>query len=447
MKKEFVPVKRAGGVITVPGDKSIAHRAALLSILAESPLVAVNYPDNRDCNSSMEAARKFGVDVERDGGTVTFTPPSRMELPPDTIIDCGNSATTARLLAGLSAGSELTVILSGDDSLSTRPMKRIIDPLREMGAEVFDQDGHLPLKIQGKKLLPFEYRLPVASAQVKTALILAALASKCSLVLQEDNITRDHTEIMLSQFGEGLSVREIKPVMTPDPHDPRKKRMTMSEDFKKEIKLASHAAVKGGTVDIPGDISTAAFFMAAAAISSGTLTINNLGLNPTRTAFIEHLKYIGCKVEISEKSILSGEPRGNVTVSGGPLKARKISGETTVGLIDEIPIVAVMAAFAEGTTIIRDAAELKVKECDRLSAIANNLGKMGVRCGLLEDGLAIEGGGEHSGADFESFGDHRVAMAFSIAALFVDGPSSIDDDSSIAVSCPGFYNLLESIVQ
>jgi len=447
MKRGLTPAKKVGGTITVPGDKSIAHRVALLSILTGEPVVAINYPDNLDCRVSLEAVRKFGVGVEQNGNTVTFTPPSQIDLPAETIIDCGNSATTARLLAGLVAGSELSVILSGDESLSGRPMKRIIDPLREMGAELFDRDGHLPLKIQGKKLLPFEYRLPVASAQVKSSLMLAAMASKCSLTLREDTITRNHTEIMLSQIGEGLSVREIKPVMTPDPHDPRKKRTSMPEDFKKEIKLASHSSVKGGTVDIPGDISTAAFFMAAAAVSGGTLTINNLGLNPTRTTFIEHLKNIGCRVEISDKTALSGETRGTVTVTGGPLKARKISGKTTAGLIDEIPIVAVMAAFAEGTTIIRDAAESKVKECDRLAATAANLRKMGVKCGLLEDGLAIEGGGERNGADFECFGDHRIAMAFSVAALFLDGPSTIDDDSVVAVSCPEFYNLLESIIQ
>ncbi|MBN1211045.1 MAG: 3-phosphoshikimate 1-carboxyvinyltransferase [candidate division Zixibacteria bacterium] len=447
MKRKLTSAKKVGGTLSVPGDKSIAHRAALLSILASEPVVAVNYPDNLDCRASLEAARKFGVVIERNRNTVTFTPPSQLELPADIIIDCGNSATTARLLAGLVAGSNLSVILAGDESLSTRPMKRIIDPLREMGAEVFDQDGHLPLKIEGKKLLPFEYRLPVASAQVKSSLILAALASKCSLTLIEDIITRDHTEIMLAHFGEGLSIREIKPMMIPDPHDPRKKRMSVPEDFKKEIKLASHSVVRGGTVDIPGDISTAAFFMSAAAISGGTLTIENLGLNPTRTSVVEHLKNIGCRVEIRDKNILSGEPRGTVTVTGGPLKARKISGDTTAGLIDEIPIVAIMAAFAEGTTIIRDANELKVKECDRLEATAANLRKMGVKCGLLEDGLAIEGGEERNGADFESFGDHRIAMAFSVAALFLDGPSTIDDDSTVAVSCPEFYNLLETFIQ
>jgi len=445
MKRELVPHRNIDGEITVPGDKSIAHRAALLSILASGPVTAVNYPDNSDCRATLEAVCKFGVEIEQNDNAVVFKPPYQIKLPDDTIIDCGNSATTARLLAGLVAGSTMEVILSGDDFLSRRPMMRLVTPLKEMGAELFDQEGCLPLKIKGKKLLPFEYRLPVSSAQVKSALLLAALASQCSLLIREDTLTRDHTEIMLGQIGEGIAVREIKASMVPDPKDPRKKKVFMPEDFKKEIKLTSGARIKGGLVDIPGDISTAAFFMAAAAIGRGTLTIKNLGLNPTRTAFLEHLKAVGCKVEIKDKNTLSGEARGQVTVTGGPLKARKVAGEITVGLIDEIPVVAVMAAFAEGTTVIRDARELKVKESDRLAATAANLHRMGVKCGLLDDGLAVEGTTELPGADFSSFGDHRIAMAFSIAALFLEGPSSLDDDSVVAVSCPEFYNILESI--
>lgn len=445
MKRELVPHRNIDGEITVPGDKSIAHRAALLSILSSGPVTAVNYPDNSDCRATLEAVRKFGVEIEQNDNAVVFKPPQQINLPDNTIIDCGNSATTARLLAGLVAGSPMEVILSGDVSLSRRPMMRLITPLKEMGAELFDQEGCLPLKIKGNKLLPFEYRLPVSSAQVKSALLLAALASQCSLLIREDTLTRDHTEIMLGQIGEGIAVREIKASMVPDPKDPRKKKVFMPEDFKKEIKLTSGARIKGGLVDIPGDISTAAFFMAAAAIGRGTLTIKNLGLNPTRTAFLEHLKAVGCKVEIKDKNTLSGEARGQVTVTGGPLKARKVAGETTVGLIDEIPVVAVMAAFAEGTTVIRDARELKVKESDRLAATAANLHRMGVKCGLLDDGLAVEGTMELPGADFSSFGDHRIAMAFSIAALFLEGPSSLDDDSVVAVSCPEFYNILESV--
>ena len=339
----------------------------------------------------------------------------------------------------------MQVTLAGDSSLSSRPMKRIIDPLKEMGAEIFADDFKLPLKIHGKKLLPFEYRLPVASAQVKSALLLAGVASGCTVRIIEDVITRDHTEVMLSAIGENLSSREIKPVLQQDEHDPRKKKMVMPEDFKKEIITSPQTKIIGGTIDIPGDISTGAFFFAGAAISGSSVTIKNLGLNPTRTAFLDYLKSIGCKVEIKDKAILSGEVRGTVTVTGGELKAKKVQKDVTVGLIDEIPIVAVIAAFANGTTVIRNAEELKVKESNRLEAVAHNLQLAGIKCGLLEDGLAIEGANEFNGADFITFGDHRIGMAFSIAALFATGPSTIDDDSVADISCRNFYQLIETL--
>lgn len=445
MKKDLKPVKRFGGTITVPGDKSIAHRAALFSILSENPITVKNFPANKDCHTSLKAAEQLGVKLEQSKDSIVLTPPSELTVPEDTIIDCGNSGTTARLLSGIIAGSNLTVTLSGDESLSSRPMKRIIDPLTDMGAEFFGEDNKLPMKIAGKKLLPFEYRLPVASAQVKSAVLLAGLASSCSVSIKEDVITRDHTEIMLDAIGSGINVNVIKAVLVEDEHDPRKKRMVMPEDYKKEITVNSQTKITGGEIDIPGDISTAAFFMAAAAISKQTITINNLGLNPTRNGFISYLKIIGCTVEIKNKKTISGEVRGDVTVTGGKLKSRKISGDTIVGLIDEIPIIAVMAAFAEGTTVIRDAAELKVKESDRLEAVAQNLKLMGIKCGILEDGLAIEGGSDLSGADFESFGDHRIAMAFIIASMFLTGPSTIDDASVVEISCPNFFELLDKV--
>jgi 3-phosphoshikimate 1-carboxyvinyltransferase len=447
MKREFKPVKKVSGTITVPGDKSIAHRIALLSILANDNIEVNNFPENEDCQTSLNAVEIFGVKIEKNGDKLKLIPPESISLPDDTIIDCGNSGTTARLLAGILAGSNLTATLAGDKSLSNRPMKRIIEPLKNMGAEIFTENDQLPMKIQGNKLLSFEYRLPIPSAQVKSALLLAGLASKSSITIKEDILSRDHTERMLSELGNGIEIREIKPELIPDEHDPRKKRMVMPENFKKEIKLKSNSVVSGGQIDIPGDISSAAYFMAAAAISKQSIVINNLGLNPTRIGFIEHLKAIGCQVSITDRHTFSGEPRGNVTVTGGELKARKISGETTLGMIDEMPIVAVLASFAKGTTVIRDSAELKLKESNRLLAISENLKLAGVKCGLLEDGLAIEGGTEFNGADFLSFGDHRIAMAFSIASLFAVGPSSLDDSSVVGISFPKFYEILSKITE
>jgi len=447
MKRGFKPVRIVGGIITVPGDKSIAHRVALLSILAKDKFVVSNFPENADCQTSLDAAQKFGVKVEKNKDGMILTPPESISLDENTIIDCRNSGTTARLLAGIIAGSDLIATLSGDDSLSNRPMKRIIDPLKAMGAEIYSDNERLPMKIKGSKLLSFEYRLPIPSAQVKSALLLAGLASSSSVTITEEILSRDHTERLLEEFGHGIEIRDIKPELVPDEYDPRKKRLIMPEDFKKEIILKSNSAIDGGHIDIPGDISTAAFFMAAAAISKQSLTINNLGLNPTRVTFIEHLKAIGCQISISEKQTISGEPRGNVTVTGSDLKARRILGENSLGMIDEIPVVAVLACFAKGTTVIRDISELKFKESDRLFAIAENLKLAGVKCGLLEDGLAIEGCSEFNGADFQSFGDHRIAMAFSIASLFAVGPSSIDDSSVVEISCPNFYEILNSITK
>ncbi len=446
MKRVIKPARKVRGMISVPGDKSMAHRAALFSILSKGPIRIKNFPNSADCLSSLGAAKRFGVKVTEDEGALFLTPPDTISIGPDEIIDCGNSGTTARLLSGIIAGSNVEVTLTGDESLSARPMKRIIEPLSAMGAELFAQDGHLPMRIRGRRLCSFEYRLPVASAQVKSALLLAGLASSCQVTIREDTITRDHTEIMLKEIGQGISVREVKPVLVADPADPRKRKLEMPESFKKEIKLSLKAQIAGGEVDIPGDISTGAFFLAAAAISEGTLTIENLGLNPTRTAFLDYLKSVGCQVQVRHRKVITGEPRGNVTVTGGPFKSRKISGETSVGLIDEIPIVAVMAAFADGTTVIRDAGELRVKESDRLVATCENLQRMGVKCGLLEDGLVIEGSKDLSGTDFQTYNDHRIAMAFSIASLFLVGPSSIDDDSVVGASCSDFYKLLDCII-
>ncbi|MDF1544591.1 MAG: 3-phosphoshikimate 1-carboxyvinyltransferase [bacterium] len=447
MNQRLDPARKIGGTITVPGDKSIAHRAALLSILSSGPVEVTNFPDSVDCHTSLKAAEVMGVRVNREDDKLLLIPPATIELPPETIVDCGNSGTTARLLSGIVAGREMELTLVGDESLQSRPMKRIIDPLTEMGAEFFSEDGKMPLRIKGHKLLPFEYRLPVASAQVKSAVLLAGLASNCTVAVQEESLTRDHTELMLQHLGEGVEIRKISPVPVQDPLDPRKKKMQMPEPFKRETRLTSQTRLTGGSVDIPGDMSTAAFFLAAAAISGETITVENVGLNPTRTSFLDYLKLIGCKVSIGKKEVISGEARGSVTVTGGKLNHRKIFGEMTVGLIDEIPIISVIAAFASGTTVIRDAAELRVKESDRLEAVADNLKRMGVKHGVLADGIAVEGGREFSGADFVSQGDHRIAMAFSIASLFLVGPSTIDDAACVSISCPTFYDLLDQIKQ
>ena len=446
MKRELHPAKQIAGKITVPGDKSMAHRAALLSILASDTIRIKNFPDSADCQRSLDAAQAFGVEVKAEQKhQIVLYPPNGRKIEAGSVIDCGNSGTTARLLAGIAAGLDTAVVIAGDESLSRRPMDRIAEPLTAMGAELIDTHGHLPLTVYGRKLLPFEYRLPVPSAQVKSAVLLAGLASGCSVTVREETLTRDHTELMLAELGAAVNVRDVKPVVEEDPHDPRKKRRYMPEPFKREITLASGTQVKGGEINLPGDFSTAAFFWTAAALTGGEVTVENVGLNPTRTAFLEHLKAIGCTVETGEKYTLGNEVRGDVTVRGGSLKGRKLAGEQVAGMIDELPLVAVLAAFSEGTSLIRDARELRYKESDRIAAIARNLEAMGVSCGVLEDGLVIDGKAEPNGADFATCGDHRIAMAFSVAALAAVGPSTIDDSSVVDISCPGFYHLLDQI--
>ena len=441
---ELQPTRRVSGTISVPGDKSIAHRAALISIIADEPIVVRNFPEAEDCARSLAAAQSCGVRATEEGDRLVLDPPEARSTE-ELTIDCGNSGTTARLLAGILAGSERQAVLVGDDSLSRRPMQRIVEPLSTMGAELVATDGHLPMTIRGRKLLPFEYRLPVASAQVKSAVLLAGCASRCSVVVREDVPTRNHTELMLAHLGADIEARTIQPVLMSDPDDPRRRRRVRQEDYRVEIRLGAGGTPLGGEIDIPGDISTAAFFFAAAALTGGTVTVTGVGLNPTRTAILQHLKAIGCEVTVTDRSTVSGEPRGTVTVRGGRLKARKVSGEQTVALIDELPVVAVLAAAADGTTVIRDAAELRVKESDRLSAIADNLKRMGVKVGVLEDGLAVEGTTSRAGADFACYGDHRIAMAFAVAALAAEGPSTLDTPEVVKVSCPEFFTLLKQV--
>lgn len=445
--KELSPAKRIGGTLTVPGDKSIAHRAALVSILADAPLTVKNFPDGADCARSLEFARTCGVQIKAVEGGLHLTPPDRHQLPAQVAIDCGNSGTTARLGSGILAGLPIQATLTGDESLSKRPMNRIAQPLREMGAAIDTTGDRLPITISGRRLTPISYRMPVASAQVKSSLLLAAVAARCSLEIHEEIRTRNHTELLLAHLRAPVLIVEAKPVLVEDPLDPRRKKQQMSHPFACSIKLESSAAISGGEISIPGDISTAAFFFALAAICERSVTVTDVGLNPTRTAFLDYLKSAGATVTIQDRKTVSGEVRGTVEVRGGDLKARKIQDDLTAALIDELPVLAVVAALSDGTTVIRNAEELRVKETDRLLAIAENLRRMGCKVGLLDDGLAIEGGTSLHGADIETFGDHRIAMAFSIAAMVAVGPTRLDDPDCVAISCPAFYELLASVAK
>lgn len=417
--------------ITVPGDKSISHRAAMFAGMADGTTVVEGFLPSEDCLCTVHAMEAMGAKVEPleeiEGiGLVklAITGNGPKLKAPTKPVDCGNSGTTIRLLSGILAGQDFTTEMFGDASLSKRPMKRIADPLREMGAMVEGQGEKIcaPLKITGGHLHPIQYTLPMASAQVKSAVLLAGLFAPGKTTVIEPVATRDHTERLMSHFGikwlrEGTAVS-----------------------------VYGGQAPRATDIVVPGDISSAAFWMVAAAASPGEqITLNNVGLNPTRTGVINVLLRMGAQVSHSETST-SGEPRGNVVVKGGELNATVIGGAEIPNVIDELPILAVAAALAHGKTLIKDAKELRVKETDRIAAVAANLRLMGVEVTEFEDGMEITGGAKLHGATIPTFHDHRIAMAFAIAGMFAEGETIIEGVECITTSYPGFEHDLNLFI-
>lgn len=410
--------------LEVPGDKSISHRSVILSSISRGPCVVRGFLASEDCLSTMGAMQALGVSIERPtptsliihGSGGVFTQPTRD-------LDCGNSGTTMRLLSGLLSGQSFESRLIGDASLSKRPMKRVIDPLSRMGANLVaeGENQRPPLRIRGGVLRPIDYVSPVASAQIKSAVLLAGLFADGVTSVSEPELSRDHTERMLEYFGievvrEGLKV-SVRGGQRPAPRDFR----------------------------VPGDISSAAFWLTAAAASPGAhLRVNGVGLNPSRTGLLAVLTRMGARVrEFFQKD--QGEPVGTVDIEGASLKATHIGGKEIPNVIDELPILAVAAALAKGTTRISDAAELRVKETDRLAAIAGHLKAMGVAVVEREDGLDITGGTPLRGTTLDSLGDHRIAMAFAVAGLFAEGQTVITGTECVNTSYPGFYEVLKKV--
>jgi 3-phosphoshikimate 1-carboxyvinyltransferase len=412
--------------LEVPGDKSISHRAVMLAALSNGTCVIRGFLPSEDCLCTVAAMRALGIEIENaDETTLIIHGQRRKFTAPKHNIDCGNSGTTMRLLAGLLAGQPFRSRLIGDASLSKRPMRRVMEPLVQMGAKITAEgkDGRPPLVIEGGHLRPIEYVSPVASAQVKSAVLLAGMFAKGKTSVTEPTQSRNHTERMLEYF----LVRPQKSDLTVSIHG----GMTPeSRDFQ-----------------VPGDISSAAFWLvAAAAQPRSQLLVKNVGLNETRTGVLAVLLRMGAQVrEIVENE--EAEPLGVIEVRGARLKATEIGGREIANVIDELPILAVAAALALGTTTISDAGELRVKETDRLAAIATNLRAMGGQVQETEDGLQITGGVPLHGARLDSFGDHRIAMAFAIAALFAEGETVITNTECVNTSYPGFYQALENILK
>ena len=419
------PAHHLTGTLRVPGDKSISHRALMFGALASGKTIIQNPLLGEDVQSTRRCLEGLGVHVtEKEGALIVHGRGSSAFRPPLGPLDCGNSGTTMRLMAGILAGQPFHSVLIGDPSLSRRPMRRILEPLRAMGAQIqTTPSGTAPLEIDGTRLHPIDYVTPIASAQVKSCILLAGLFAEGTTSVTEPSLSRDHTERMLPGFGVPVQREGLR------------------------VSVTGPATLTACQVDVPGDISSAAFFLVAATIlPEAFLRIEGVGLNPTRTGILEALMDMGAPIRIQDPHEVNGEPRADLQVQSGKLKGIRIEGEMIPRLIDEIPILAIAATQAEGRTEIRDAAELRVKETDRIAAIADNLRRMGVELETFDDGLAIEGPQILRGAEIDSYGDHRIAMAFTVAGLAAQGNTLIRNADCAVISFPGFYETLKGLI-
>ena len=415
------PGARLSGLVAVPGDKSISHRALLLGALAGGPSRISGFLHASDCQATLRCLRGLGVEIEELDSTTLLVRGRGLNglLPPEDPLDCGGSGTTMRLLCGILAGQSLRTVLTGNDQLCRRPMSRITLPLRKMGARVSDTEGHAPLTIQGGRLKGLAYTLPVASAQVKSAVLLAGLYADGPTTVREPAPARDHTERMLIAMGAALTVNG------------------------QEITLRPGPSLQARHVDVPGDISSAAFLMAAAILTPGSsLTLARVGVNPTRRGVLDVLQTMGADVRLDRVTDSGGEPVADITVHHSELRATEIGGELIPRLIDELPLLALVATQAQGTTRIRDAAELRVKETDRIVTTAAELGKLGAEIEARPDGFLVRGPSPLAGAEVHSHGDHRLAMTLAVAGLLAEGETVVRDTDCIDDSFPGFAEAL-----
>ena len=409
-------IKKAVGQIKVPGDKSISHRAVMLGSLANGVTEISGFLKGADCLSTIDCFRKMGIDIDINGENVTVHGNGlRGLLKPDEMLYTGNSGTTTRLLCGILAGQNFDTSITGDASIQKRPMGRVVQPLSMMGAKI--ENEYCPLYITGTKLHGIDYKMPVASAQVKTAIILAGLYADGETVIHEIEKSRDHTELMLSAMGADLTVDNL------------------------DITIKPTNDLTAVNVDVPGDISSAAFFLVLGAIMPNSqITVTNVGINPTRTGIIDVLKDMGADITLENVHTSAGETVADITVRSSSLKGTTVGGDIIPRLIDELPIIAVAAVFADGQTVIKDAQELKVKETNRIRAVVDEFNKCGIDITETDDGMIINGGKSIHGADFKTYGDHRMAMSLTVLAQLADGESTLDDSDCACVSYPTFFD-------
>jgi 3-phosphoshikimate 1-carboxyvinyltransferase len=421
------PARNVRGGVSLPGDKSISHRYALLAALADGPSRLENYSTGADCASTLGCLRTLGVKWERRDGADNAIEVQGTGLSltaPAGVLDCGNSGSTIRMLSGIVAGQKFSSEMAGDESLARRPMERVIAPLTSMGAHIASQNGRPPLRITGAELKGIDYQMPVASAQVKTCLLFAGLLAEGETRVVEPLRTRDHGEVALRAFGANVDRKG------------------------NEVRIRGGQRLRGIEARVPGDLSSAAFFLCAAALFPGAqLTVTNLLMNPTRARLLDILVQMGLRISVTQLEEIHGELVGTLQVEGATLKGATIAGADTAALIDEIPVLAAIAPYTEQGIEVRDASELRVKESDRIAALATNLCAMGATVEEREDGLKIPGGQMLHGAELQAFGDHRIAMAFSIAALRARGETLIRGSECVAISYPAFFPTLEGLVE
>ena len=423
----FTKVNSLKGEVSIPGDKSISHRAVMFGSLAEGTTEVTNFLQGADCLSTISCFRKLGIEIENTSQRILIHGKGLHGLtePSDTL-DTGNSGTTTRLISGILAGQRFTTILNGDASIQTRPMKRIMTPLSMMGADITSLKGNdcAPLRICGGQLHGVAYTSPVASAQVKSCILLAGLYADAPTSVTEPVLSRNHTELMLAGFGAHITSSGTTATIEPEPD------------------------LNSMKIEVPGDISSAAYFLAAGLmIPNSEIMIKNVGINPTRDGILRVAKEMGGDITILNEKTSGGEPTCDLLVRSSSLKSVTIGGEIIPTLIDEIPMIAVMACFAEGITTIKDAQELKVKESNRIDTVVTNLKAMGAHIEATDDGMIIEGGYPLHGAVIDSHLDHRIAMSFAVGALGADGETTIEGADCVKISYPEFYQTLEKLIQ
>ncbi len=458
MDKIIKTASRISGKIRLLGDKSISHRAAILGSLCKGDTTIVNYSKSDEFESTISCLRQYGVEIEQiedDSNSLIIHGKGLEGLSkPEDFLDAGNSSATVRLLLGLAAACPFESRFDGSNRLRARPMLRVIEPLEKMGAKIESDNFRVPITVNGGDLQAIRYIMPLSTSQVKGAVFTAGLYAKGTTELIERIPCRDHYERLMSYLGIKFKKEKIQPapLKADDEFERRLRKLNKNTVLEPRGELFTLAGgqtpIGGQTIDIPGDVSAAALFVAAAVmVKNSELVIEDVCLNPTRIGFLDILSKMRANVAFDATGRMGLEPVGKIVANYGPLKGRRIVGETIPSIIDELPVMAVIAAQAQGTTVIRDAFELRHKETDRIKIVVANLRKMGARIGELEDGMAIDGGAELQGAEITTYGDHRIAMAFAIAGLVARGETVIKDAECVATSHPTFWEDLESIVE